>query len=397
MKSLLNFPHRLRKKFERVARYLSHVRFAEPILVFESDDWGMERKPAANLIQKFAEPGEWADEQTESIEDLQSLFETLTKYRDANGRPACFTANFIMANPDFDRIEKDTFQHYYDVTLDTSLSGAMHKQYLSGIHQKCFSPQYHGRKHFWAETWLKDLRENVRGSRELFDERCHGGLSLLKGEGWRYHSEYVDWRSGNMPEEEKIYDSLKEDLDIFEKLFGYRSLSVIPPHYIFTPEVEKVWRKLGIRYIQGAGYRLIRKTNGSKQTKSHYLGEISPQDLVYSIRTVKFDPRPSRPEHHWQSALEQIETSFGRGVPAVVDTHRINYTGKFREEGIRQLDALLQACQKYKPLFLNSVELGDAVSKNGQYMDVFDHRVHSLRIVQNFLQPVTRKINPFLN
>ena len=62
------------------------------------------------------------------------------------------------------------------------------------------------------------------------------------------------------PPQENIYDSMKEDLDIFEKLFGYRSLSVIPPHYIFTPDVEKVWRRLGIRYIQGAGYRLIRKS-----------------------------------------------------------------------------------------------------------------------------------------
>lgn len=186
-------------------------------------------------------------------------------------------------------------------------------------------------------------------------------------------------------------------LDIFEKLFGFRSLSVIPPHYIFTADVEKAWRRLGIRYVQGAGYRLIRKTNGAKQTKSHYLGEISPQDLIYSIHTVKFDPRPSRPQHHWQSALEQIETAFERGVPAIVDTHRINYTGKFREEGIRQLNALLQACQKYKPLFLNSVELGDAVNRNGEYTDTFDQKVYQLRTIQNFLQPVTRKINAFIN
>jgi hypothetical protein len=397
MKSLLNLPYRLRKKIQRETRYLSHVKFQEPILVFESDDWGMERKPAANVIHKFAEPGEWADEQTESIEDLGCLYETLTKYHDAHGRPACFTANFIMANPDFNQIEKDSFQHYYDVTLDTSLSDAMHKQYLAGIHQKCFSPQYHGRKHFWADTWLKDLRDNVRGARDLFDERCHGGLSLLQGEGWRYHSEYIDWKSGNTPAPETIYNSMKIDLDIFEKLFGFRSLSVIPPHYIFTPDVEKAWQRLGIRYVQGAGYRLIRKADGSKQTKSHYLGEVSPQDLIYLIRPVKFDPRPSRPKHHWQSALQQIENAFEGGVPAIVDTHRINFTGKFREEGIRQLDALLQACQKYKPLFLNSVELGDAVSKNGEYADVFDHKNYQLRTIQNFLQPVTRKINPFIN
>lgn len=385
------------KKIQQITRYLSHIRFAEPTLVFESDDWGMERKPAAKIIQKFAEPGEWADEQTESLEDLQRLYETLMKYRDSNGRPACVTANFIMANPDFDRIAKDAFQHYYDVTLDTSLSDSIRQQYLSGIQQKCFSPQYHGRKHFWTETWLKDLRENVRGSRELFDERCNGGLSLLQGEGWRYHSEYVDWKSGKTPPEEDIYGSMKEDLDIFEKLFGFKSLSVIAPHYIFTPDVEKAWRRLGIRYVQGAGYRLIRKTNGSTQTKSHFLGEISPQELVYSIRTVKFDPRPSRPNQHWQAAFQQIESCFERGVPAVVDTHRINFTGKYRDEGIRQLDALLQACQKHKPLFLNSVELCDAVSRNGEYTDVFNQKVYALRSIQNFLQPVTRMLNPFFN
>lgn len=72
MKSLLNLPYRLRKKIQRETRNLSHVKFEEPIVVFESDDWGMERKPASHVIQKFAEPGEWADEQTESIEDLRS-------------------------------------------------------------------------------------------------------------------------------------------------------------------------------------------------------------------------------------------------------------------------------------------------------------------------------------
>ncbi len=397
MKGLFNFSRRLLKRIQGTTRYLSHIKFTEPILVFESDDWGMERKSSAKLIQKFGQPGEWAEEQTESVEDLQKLYETLERHRDTRRRPACFTANFIMANPDFDRIERDAFLHYHDVPLDVSLSESIRQQYKAGIDRKCFSPQYHGRRHFWAETWLKDLRENVPGSRELFTERCHGGLSLLKGEGWRYHSEYVDWGSGAIEAEETILHSMKGDFDVFEKLFSYKPLSAIPPHYIFTSEVEKAWKRLGIRYVQGAGYRLVREKNGSTRTRSHYLGEVSPENLIYSIRTVKFDPRPSRPAHQWQAAFRQIESCFKHGLPAIVDTHRMNYTGIYRDEGLHQLDALLQACRVYQPLFLNSVELGDAISRNGEYIDVFDQKVYVLHPAENILQPVTRRLSHFIN
>jgi hypothetical protein len=43
------------------------------------------------------------------------------------------------------------------------------------------------------------------------------------------------------------------------------------------------------------------------------------------------------------------------------------------------------------------VELGDAVSKNGEYIDAFDKKNFSLHPVKNILQPLTRRLNPFVN
>ena len=82
------------------------------IVVIESDDWGSIRMPSREVYEALLSKGIPVDkfyftkyDCLESEEDLQFLFETLSTIKDRNGAHPVITANSVVANPDFIRIE----------------------------------------------------------------------------------------------------------------------------------------------------------------------------------------------------------------------------------------------------------------------------------------------------
>ena len=73
---------------------------------------------------------------------------------------------------------------------------------------------------------------------------------------------------------------VKTGLDIFEKLYGYRSKFFIPPNGPFNNQLEPVAKKLGIDYL-GTG-KIQHEPLGNNQYKKHvrYLGKKS-NDGIY--------------------------------------------------------------------------------------------------------------------
>lgn len=349
---------------------LAHWRCAEPVLIFESDDWGLGRRASSERLKIFGEPGERADEETETAEDLRRLFDVLDRHRDGTGRPAAFTANFIVANPDHDAIARDRYDVYHETPIGTR--DDMRASYQEGVERGVLCAELHGRRHFSVEEWLADLRRDVPGARRLSSEHRDGGLSLLKGEGRRYHTEYVCWRTGVEPDEASLDGGLKDSLDVLERLFGRRPSSTIAPHYVFSARIERAWRKAGLRFIQSGNYQVLRGGGGEYGNLwvSHAMGERSPAELHYVRRSVRFEPRPERLHQGVAAALEGICLSFEQCIPAVVDTHRINYTGRYREGGLSALNELLNALKPLRPRFLTTPELGEAIASGGRYRDL---------------------------
>jgi len=91
------------------------------VLVLETDDWGLERRASSESLRSFGEPGERADEETETADDLRRLFDVLERHRDETGRPAAFSANFIVANPDHDAIARDRYDVYHEIPIDARM------------------------------------------------------------------------------------------------------------------------------------------------------------------------------------------------------------------------------------------------------------------------------------
>jgi hypothetical protein len=205
----------------------------------------------------------------------------------------------------------------------------------------------------------------------MFNERYHGGIALLKKHGWRYHSEYTDWKTGQQREEAELRDWLKVGTDYFLQLFGYFPRSTIASHFVLTPEFAHAWHAIGGQFIQGTGYRIVRRSDGRMHVVTHALGERSPEGLLLTRRTAKFEPRLEESNYDVDSALREVELCFRSNIPVIIDTHRINYTGRWREDSLRTLDSFLLGLQKYKPRFLTSVEIGEAIDQNGHYRDVW--------------------------
>jgi len=370
-------------------RYLAHWRCAEPVVVFESDDWGLERRGCSDFLQKFGEPSKWADENIETVEDLEALYRTLERHCDSQGRPACFTANFIVSNPDFEAIASDCFETYHEVPI-LELNDSLRGKWLEGVERRVFLPQYHGRSHFWVESWLHDLRRGVPGARELFFHRCHGGLSLLKNQQSRYHSEYVEWSTGKEPTRLHLSHWLQGGLYIFQQVFGIFPHSTVAPHCIFTPKVCRALYTQGIKFMQG-GNRMLWFSNGKRWTLRHVLGERSPEGLVFMLRNVIFEPWFDSSYCGVAAVLEQVYRCWQSHIPAIIQTHRIHYTAPWRHKALIELDTFLSALKTHRVLFLTTVELGEAIINNGVFHDIWTGETRYLTPVNSALGYSLRK------
>jgi len=379
------------KKILARLRWAAHWRCTEPVVVFESDDWGLQRGGNLSAFTPYGKPKVWAAELTETPAALHALFAVLESHRDRYGRPAIFTANFITANPDFEAIETIHFSEYADAPISTNLE--LLPAWKTGLERGVFYPQYHGRSHINVQNWLEDLQQNVPGARALFTKRQNGGLSLLENAQWRYHSEYINWRTGEMRPNRGLISWMRDGLGYFQDVFGFFPKSSIAPHYVLPASVLPVWYQLGLRFVQGGNFHILRDPQSGQQIYCHHvMGERSTAGLVYLVRNIRFEPRSGQINRGVEAAWRQIEGCFKAGIPVVVDTHRINYTGPWQTEARQALSELLTRIIAYQPRFMTSSELGEAIHSGGTYRNALDQKEHTLQTKQSFSGNLLRKL-----
>jgi hypothetical protein len=153
-----------------------------------------------------------------------------------------------------------------------------------------------------------------------------------------------------------------EGTELFEKQFGFKSLSAIAPNYCWTDHVEEVWSRNGVCYIQGGIFQ-DNRTSVSPKRCCHYLGEPNRYDQHYMIRNCAFEPASEKKD--WVgSCLKEIARAFSFHKPAVICSHRVNFIGAIdpdhRSNSLRQLSGLLNNIVRRWPdvCFMSSDELG---------------------------------------
>lgn len=169
---------------EKIKSHLVNIpgwRTERKIIVFESDDWGGIRMPSFEVFKKMLDLGlkvnkcsYCGNDSLASKKDLELLFNVLLSVKDKNENPATFTANTIVANPDFKKIEEDDFKkYYYEVFTDTLKRYPDHNKsfvyWKKGMDERIFHPQFHGREHLQVNRWLRQLRKKAPETINAFE------------------------------------------------------------------------------------------------------------------------------------------------------------------------------------------------------------------------------------
>ena len=333
------------------------------LVVFESDDWGCLRVRDKATFDALAKRGIGVRNSPydrvdclETDADLENLFNLLSEFSDWKANHPMFTMNTVMANPDFQKIKGDNFEKYHYKTLfdcyrDYSGRSLEHLWEL-GRTSGLIEPQFHGREHLNVGLWLSDLRAGHRDALFAF-ERQYFGLPTKTGSKFQKHYLAAFWAE-NEKQLPAMAASIVEGLSIFETVFGFRPLTMVPCNYVFPLEIEKAAFAAGIRMIQTQrGYTSPNPASGTFSIKRPVTGQVNSVGQFQSVRNVFFEPFEGDGDRAVDKALAQIRSSFAMKSPAIISTHRANYVGglspKNRADNSKRLRQLLVQMTKRWP------------------------------------------------
>lgn len=304
------------------------------IVVFESDDWGSIRMSNKKDWDELLKMGYAVDKRPyerfdtlESAEDLEALFEVLNKHKDSNGNHPVITANMLMTNPDFNKIDQSGFREYayepiaktYERYYGNTKVLEMMKQ---GMDAGLFMPQSHGREHFNVAQWMKGLQA---GDEDLLTAFRYGMCGIAPKAHPEQGNQMMSALWAETEEEQQQIDEIvSEGLSMFKQLWGFKSKSFVAPRYIWNKSVENVLIKGGVELIQTSR---VNKPAYKRPSCYFYTGELGNEGVYYSVRNCKFEPATNEGGASLDSLMAQIDNAFGRHRIAIFSTHRINYVG----------------------------------------------------------------------
>jgi hypothetical protein len=353
----------------------------DKVLVFESDDWGTIRTPNRDMLKFLEEQKIQTNrchytrfDSLESAEDLEALFDLLSRYKDSVGQHPVITANLLTANPDFDKIKASGFNEYYHETVMESFNkrdgnDRVFSLWKEGQDRNLFYPQLHGREHLNISRWMTALRSGSKETHALFEYRCFGISQHISQEK---RGSYLAAFDGG--KKELLYDRsaiVNEATHMFKSMFHRDSASFIAPNYVWDEEIEKALNGEGIRFIQGSRMQAVSGDYGTERIKNrHYHGQRSTFNQVYLIRNVEFEPS-SNPDADWTNrSMAEIAAAFRFGKPAIVSVHRVNFIGGLdpqnRSKGLESFESLIKNVLKKWPevRFMHSETLANTYYRN---------------------------------
>jgi len=312
------------------------------ILVIESDDWGTIRMPGKNALSRIEKNNPYVKsdpysqfDNLESADDLLQLMDVLSRFKDMNGQNPVFTANTIVANPDFDKIRESGFSKFYFEKFTETIStlsndGAAVQLWNEAISKKYFVPQLHGREHLHVPMWLSELRLGNSFLLDAFQHRCFS-VPMKTINKRRNLMASLDF---NGIDEEITFQkqSIKEAGELFKELFGYYSTTFIAPAYIWKRDFENNLNNIGVKSFQGIPIQFDPISSSEYKKRVHFTGEKNKLGQLYTIRNAFFEPALQPGKDVVGQCLSRIHTAFKNNKPAIIGSHRLNYIGSINEQ-----------------------------------------------------------------
>lgn len=334
------------------------------IVVIESDDWGAIRCPDSNDYEGFRKhfSGRMKSpylkyDTLASNDDLEILFNSLSSFKDSQGNHPQITFNSVMANPDFDKIRESDYEEYhFELFTDTLARFSNHNKafdlWKKAMDEGVMWPQFHGREHVNAPLWLKLLREGNDPVLRAFEWNTWSAPHELIGTKLKLQAS-LDYLEA--PPSEYIKAYIEEGLELFNSVFGFPSISFIPPNFVYDSPVIDVAMRNGVKAFQGMKYQVLPK--GGRNDVSNGLVRRRfkmKSEPVNIIRNCVFEPSLSKPDFDdVDNCLKQISNSFFFRKPVIITAHRINFIGAIdvdnRDKNIKSLERLIGSILKKWP------------------------------------------------
>ena len=348
------------------------------IVVFESDDWGSIRMPDAAVFEQLSKKNSALHDDPmsrfdslESNDDLLAMFEVLGGVKDSNGKCAVLTANTIVANPDFDKIAAGNYDQYYYERFTKTLERYPHREQVAdlianGITAGLYKPQFHGREHVNVSQWMKALKNGHPELLEAFQYRVFGISLSDKNTKRRNLMSALDFDDYSEAEEKK--EIVRDGMNIFEEIFGFRSASFIATTYIWDAAIEKTLQEGGVKYLQGIPYQYVPNPGGDWYKRTfHFTGQKNGNGQFYLVRNAFFEPSLTPGKDVVGQCLKRIELAFTWRKPAIIGTHRLNFIGSIDEKNrtgnLKLFRELLKTITAKWPdvEFMSTDRLGDLI------------------------------------
>jgi len=353
--------------------------------VIESDDWGAIRTSSRENYNFLAAAGYPMGDSVLSVDaletedDLTCLFDTLERFKDRRGRPACMTANMVMANPNFEKTREAEYAEYiYEPASETlkrhSCRERVGSLWKEGLSKRIFVPQFHAREHFRWWKWLEALRQNSKEAHVLFGVQMHSLPKEVSKTGICFDGPVCVTEAEMDHYKVDIAKVICDGINMFKAEFGGKPLSTISPSYYWTEQVERAWQNAGIKYIAG---NFIQICGSTAVRRNHYTGQRNSWGGIYLVRNCNFEQN-YKTTSRIKRCLQQINSAFRNHQPAILCSHRVNYIGsiceKNRTRGIQMLKTLLQEITKTWPdvIFLSVPELGYMIEHDIKRIDDFN-------------------------
>ena len=320
--------HRLRLPW-----WLAHEpHFSTPIVVFQSDDWGQacadDRAALLRAAPDTLAPGAaaWLADARESEADVQALADVLGSFHDRTSHPACFTLNCIVEQPDYEAIAAADFGAYASHPVEPV--PALLKVVHAGPGAAVFEPQLHGAEHVAPERWLHLLRAGTKDLHRFFALRVLPPPAVIArhaGLGAAYLPCPEEPVHGREPPAHVL--RLNRALRTFSSVFGRAPRGFVAPNHAWDAAVETALADAGVRYLQACHVHYASWAGAQDgQWTSHRAGPALGGRLWYQTRSLDFEPavRPTECD----TAIARACLLVQRGIPVVINSHRINYVGR---------------------------------------------------------------------
>ena len=345
------------------------------LVVIESDDWGSIRMPSAEVYRKLQKAGDHPENDAflrndclENVTDLTALFAVLTSTKDKNGSPAVVTANFAMANPDFDKIDPINGTYFFEPFTDTYQRYYPDQDVFScvqdGIKSSCFVPQLHCREHMNVNRWMSDLKQKKSDTVLAFQNHMIGIGAAFSQEN---PFGYMDAFNSNFTSGAELSNIVHEAMGIFENTFGKKSETFVASCFVWDDSLEKSLAGVGVRGIQSGCWQNIPvgiENGNAMKRRLRFLGQKNRIGQVYTVRNCAYEPAyQQNPTKSAKECYDQIMRAFQNRKPAIINSHRFNYIGSINRENacenLKGLSWLLHTIMKNIPdvEFISTPEL----------------------------------------